>query len=218
MPFPVYFASNWKESVNDPRVLPAQYGFGFTRDGVLRLPERTVPNALRIVDDAILPERMPDAAAFARLASLCKNGCLLDFERRPTPVHAAILRALAPLLDGAPLFSAPERFLNVCPALVPLVTTPDRCANWKDFVSQAGKRHPNGWVLELIPRKDTVRLPFAAQSSGELRDAVCRYRQSGQMAEYFDTRQTVAQKLTLARAGGCRACIGLASELAALPP
>ena len=218
MPFPVYFASNWKESVNDPRVLPAQYGFGFMPDGALRLPERMIPGALRIVDDAVLPTRAPEQASLAQLASLCKSGCLLDFERKPTPVHAAILRALAALLDGAPLFSAPERFLEVCPALVPLVTTPDRCANWADFVSQAGKRHPNGWVLELIPRKDSVRLPFAAQSSGELRDAVCRYRQSGQTAEYFDTRQTVAQKLTLARASGCRACIGLASELLVLPP
>lgn len=218
MPFPVYFASNWKESVNDPRVLPAQYGFGFMQDGALRLPEQMIPGALRIVDDAVLPTRAPEQASLAQLASLCKSGCLLDFERKPTPVHAAILRALAALLDGAPLFSAPERFLVVCPELLPLVTTPDRCANWADFVSQASKRHPNGWALELIPRKDSVRLPFAAQSSGELRDAVCRYRQNGQTAEYFDTRQTVAQKLTLARASGCRACIGLATELLVLPP
>lgn len=218
MPFPVYFASNWKESVNDPRVLPAQYGFGFLQDGALRLPERMIPGALRIVDDAVLPTRAPEQASLAQLASLCKNGCLLDFERKPTPVHAAILRALAPLLEGAPLFSAPERFLEVCPDLLPLVTTPDRCANWTDFVTQAGKRHPNGWVLELIPRNDSVQLPFAAQSSGELRDAMCRYRQNGRTAEYYDTRQTVARKLSLARANGCRACVGLASELLVLPP
>ena len=218
MPFPVYFASNWKESVNDPRVLPAQYGFGFTQSGTLRLPERTVPNALRIIDDAILPARTPDSAAFAQLASLCKNGCLFDFERKPTPMHTAILRALAALLKEIPLFSAPERFMSVCPSLLPLVTTPPGCASWTDFVTQAGKRHPNGWALELIPRNDSVQLPFAAQSSGELRDAMCRYRQNGRTAEYYDTRQTVARKLSLARANGCRACVGLASELLVLPP
>lgn len=213
MSFRVYFASNWKDSVNDPRIFPAQFGFGFTESGAPRLPQAVLPDALRILDDAILPKNVPEEAAFAHLARLCETGCLLDFERAPSQAHAAIVRRLAARLRGVPLFAAPERFLSLCPSLLPLVTPPAQCSNWRNFAAETGKRYPKGWLLELIPCKYSVQMPFPAQSSGILQDALCHYRQSGRTIRYYDTPETLSQKLALVQKNGCRAAIGLLQEL-----
>lgn len=213
MSFPVYFALNWKESVNDPRIFPAQYGFGFTEGGVLRLPNKIIPDALRIIDDAVLPKDAPNTMTIGQLADLCEKGCLLDFERAPSRMHAAILLGLSQHCRGFPLFAAPERYLRLLPSLLPLVSPPTRCANWKEFVIQAEQRHPNGWMLELIPCKYSVQMPFSAQNSGELTDALCCYRQAGRTIRYFDTPKTLEKKLTAAMLHSCRAAIGIYQEL-----
>lgn len=213
MSFPVYFALNWKESVNDPKIFPAQYGFGFTQSGALRLPERVLPNALRIIDDAILPKSVPDAAAMKQLAGLCGKGCLFDFERTPTQMHAAILLSLSPMLKHIPLLAAPKGYLALEPSLLPLLSPPPRCSNWRSFVVQAGASFPRGWMLEIIPCSYEVEMPFPAQSSGVLADALCCYRQKGKTTFYYDTQKTLEKKLYLAGENGCRAAIGLYQEL-----
>ena len=212
MSFHVYFASNWKDSVNDPRIFPAQFGYGFTESGMPRFPEKAISDALRILDDAILPKRIPDTAAIARLAQQCGNGCFFDFERAPTQIHAAIIRKLSHELRGQLLFAA-ERFMPLSSSLLPLVTAPQRCTNWQRFAMQTGAHYPKGWVLELIPCNDSVQMPLGAQGSGKLRDALCCYQQRGKTIRYFDTWETLSQKMILARENGCRAAIGLLEEL-----
>lgn len=213
MSFPVYFALNWKESVNDPRIFPAQYGFGFTESGTLRLPQKVIPDALRIIDDAVLPKNVPDAAAIRQIAALCSHGCLLDFERAPTQMHAAILLGLSKYCKKLPLFAAPEQYLRLQPSMLPLITPPPRCTNWQQFVTQTGKRHPKGWMLELIPCKYSVEMPFSAQNRGELADALCCYCQTGRTIRYFDTPKTLEKKIILAMQHTCRAAIGIYQEL-----
>ena len=213
MPFRVYLGLNWKESVNDPRIFPAQYGFGFTDSGALRLPKKTLPDMLRIIDDAVLPKTVPDASTIEQLARLCSKGCLLDFERKPTQMHAAIILGLSQRLHGVPLFAAPARFLHLASSLLPLVTPPQQCTNWRDFVTQIGKRYPKGWMLELIPCKYTVHMPFSTQNSGELEDALCCFDQSDRMITYYDTKKTLEKKLILAQKNACRSAIGLYREL-----
>lgn len=213
MPFHVYFASNWKDSVNDQRIFPAQYGFGFTENGALRLPEKLLPDALRIIDDAILPRTVPDAAALSRLALQCSKGCFFDFERAPTQMHTAIIRGLSQKLSDTPLMVAAERFVPLCASLLPLVSPPPRCTNWRDFAAKNGARYPKGWVLELIPNAYSVQMPLSAQSSGRLEDALCCYRQTGKTIRYYDTYETLSQKLALAREHACCAAIGLLKDL-----
>lgn len=213
MSFRVYFASNWKDSVNDARIFPAQFGFGFSESGLPRLPQTVLPDALRILDDAILPKKAPDDAAIARLANLCQAGCLLDFERAPSQTHAAIVHRLSRELNGVTMFVSPERFLSLSSSLLPLVTPPPRCSNWKDFITEVGQRYPRGWVLELIPCRYSVQMPFPDQSSGLLQDALCRYRQSGRTIQYYDTPETLSQKLMLAQKNACLSAIGLLEEL-----
>ena len=213
MPFHVYFASNWKESVNDQRIFPAQYGFGFTESGAPRLPEKLLPDALRIIDDAILPKAVPDAAAFRQLAHQCSKGFFFDFERTPTQMHTAMLRGLSQELSDIPLLIAAERFAPLCTSVLPLVTPPPRCANWLSFAAQTGAHYPKGWVLELIPYAYSVQMPFAAQSSGRLQDALCCYRQTGKKIRYFDTYETLSQKLAIAQEHACCAAIGLLKDL-----
>ena len=212
MSFRVYFASNWKDSVNDPRIFPAQFGFGFTESGMPRLPDNVLPDALRILDDAMMPKQMPDTEAIGKLAHHCGNGCFFDFERVPTKMHTAIIHGLSQELRGLPLFAA-ERFMPMCTSLLPLVTPPQRCANWKRFAAQTGARYPKGWALELIPGRYSVQMPFFSNSSGKITDALCCYRQEGKTAQYFDTSETLLEKLALARENGCCAAIGLLEEL-----
>lgn len=213
MPFHVYFASNWKDFVNDQRIFPAQYGFGFTESGAPRLPEKVLPNALRIIDDAILPKTIPGTAAIKALAQQCSKGCLLDFERTPTQTHMAIIRSISMELSDVPFLVAAERFAPFCTSALPLVTPPPRCSNWRSFAAQNGARYPKGWVLELIPNAYSVQMPFSAQSGGMLQDALCRYQQNGKTIRYYDTYETLSQKLMLAQKHACRAAIGLLRDL-----
>lgn len=213
MSIPLYFAVNWKDSVNNSNIRFAQCGFGFRADGSLRLPESLLAGAPAVIDDAILPRDAPEAAVYARLASLCKSGCLLDFERPYCRLHQTLIAELSQRLVRQTLFAVPERYCRGLTRPLPLVTQPRRCPNWETFLRETQARHPQGWMLELIPVDYSVKLPVAAVQSGFLSDAVCCYRQEGKQAHYFDTQNTVAQKLTAARRYGCKAAIGLYQEL-----
>lgn len=215
MSIPLYLAYDWKESVNNWIPPAAQLGFGFFADGSPRLPEQTLPDALTVIDDAVLPEKVLPAA-LERLAAHCRNGCLLDFERKPNAAHRAILLGLAGLLADVPLFAVPERFSALYPRALPFVTQPRQCASWSDFARRTQRQYPNGWMLEIFPCSYTAKMPFAKTQSGFLESAVCCYRQSGASIRYYDTMQTLRNKLEIAERHGCRAAVGLYCELSPL--
>ncbi len=217
MSIPLYFAVNWKESVNNSQTRLAQSGFGLKKDGSARLPERWIPNALRMIDDAVLPESAVSAAAIERLASVCKNGCFFDFERPVCQTHLSLIIGLRSRLPPKKLFALPERFLSFAPDALPVVTCPKPCNSWKEFARQVQKRHRNGWMLEIVPWSYTVPTKHSfSEKSDVLTAAMCSYQRKNTVLRYYDTRKSIEEKLTLAEEYGCRAAIGIWSELIAL--
>lgn len=79
MSVPLYLAADCEEIVtiseNQPRALT---GCGVFTDGSARIPDLHV-EALRVMDDAVVPERLPDKAALDTLAESCAQGCFFDF-------------------------------------------------------------------------------------------------------------------------------------------
>lgn len=213
MSIPLYFALSWKDSAERGKTLWAQFGYGLTADGAVRQPERRMDGALAIVDDATLPKDPPDEWTLRCLRSLCQNGCFLDFEQTPQPIHTALLLDLARELPAQTLLAAPEHVCRGQRRILPVVTQPARCPSWEAFVMDAGQRHAGGWMLELVPCSYTVQLPFCANQTRLLPDALCFCSQSGTRAHYYDNQETVRRKLTLAEKYGCRAAIGLYDEL-----
>lgn len=215
MPIPLYFAIHEKDSVSKPKFHAAQCGFGFFADGTLRLPVSILPDALAVIDDSILPQKPPSEEAFRKLALCCQFGCLFDFEQTPTPMHTMLIQKLAQHSASQILFAAPEAFRH--PRLLPLISQPKEPCSWLDFLRKTQEKHPHGWMLEVIPHTHTATLPFAKNQSGYIADSVCLYRQNGRRVQYYESRQTVRKKLSLAEDYGCRAAIGLYRELMRLP-
>lgn len=215
MPIPLYFAVNWKESVNNSEIRLAQGGYGVWEDGSARLPEKQLPGALRIVDDALIPTGAVTEEALDSLA--CTDGCFLDFERPFCAVQLALTDGLRKRLGKSVLFALPERFAPYATNALPVVSCPKPCNSWREFCRQAHARHPRGWMLELTPWSETFGLADSGHvAHGELSSALCAYTRSKTALHYYDTRKTVAQKLAQAETFGCRAAIGILRELRAL--
>lgn len=209
MAIPLYFAANWKEFVSGTQKRWAQIGFGFIPNGTLRMPQQRIPEALCIIDDRDVPAAVPDEL-LQMLAAQCENGCFLDFERPPLPFHAALLAALGQV---RPLL-VPEQFLSYVPQGLAVVSCPWPCNCWERFCAESAKNHPNGWAMELIPWRYRIDDPFGcAEAARFIEGALCHCQSSSEGTLYYDDRQTLLQKLSMAERHGCCLAIGLAEEL-----
>ena len=140
MSVPLYLAADCEEIVtiseNQPRALT---GCGVFADGSARIPDLHV-EALRVIDDAVVPERLPDEAVLDTLAEGCAQGCFFDFLRKPTEFHRALLDGLKKRLpENAPFF-VPQRYLTLAPQAVCVLspTLPQNCWEALPF-----RRKPN---------------------------------------------------------------------------
>lgn len=213
MAIPLYFAANWKQFVYDPQKRPAQIGYGFRQDGTLRLPQRQIPDALCVIDDSILPSEPVAAEQLAMLADRCDHGCFLDFERPVHPFHIALIAALhgiAPLL-------VPMRWSVYAPEALAVLSCPMPCNSWQEFCRSASQRFPRGWALEVTPWQQRCDFPLGRTVSAcFVRSALCRCKGSAEGLVYYDTGETLTEKLAVAEQLGCRCAVGLYEELAAL--
>ena len=196
MSIPCYLALEWKDFVNNLSGLPAQLGFGFREDGSARVPDERIENALIIIDDSILPEKGPSEKALAELASLAKNGCMLDFERPVSPIGAAIIEGLQAKATRGQLFVVPEQYHALFPKATVCVTA-QLCNHWESLVRRAEKRYGNNWVLEEIPQ--LCVMPLTCETGhGVLPSAVLRYQAEHGVVRYYDTARTRVIKRQLA--------------------
>lgn len=205
MSIPMYFAGNWKDSVNRD-ILTAQMGYGFYPDGRVRLPKGAGQSALCVVDDAFLPTALP---ALDTLITAAEKGCCFDFERKPDELHRKLLRAMASGLHG--LILLPEPFqLSTATPLVRVQQIPN-C--WERLMEDCGRRYPAGWALELTPYQCTLANRATAEQEPQLIPAGCWCRVWRGQTEYYDTRESLSWRLERAEKHGCKAAIGLEQEL-----
>ncbi len=206
MQIPIYLAVRQEEIKNFPI---AQIGFGFYPNGNVRLPSRILPRAIAVIDDLHLPNFSQSAIEI--LKSKTPHGCIFDFERNPSKQHQQLIAAVPKII------AIPSNFYEFAPKALPIVSCPEPCNHWQSFLRSTQKRYPRGWMLEITPWKRKVSAT-APKSEGYLQNAVCRYKHENGELMYYDTKQTIAQKLTLAQSFGCRAAIGILQELRELMP
>lgn len=212
MPIPLYFAMNWKESVNSFPALQAQLGFGFGSDGSLLLPETQLEAAPIVLNDANEPAQHLRAETIQTLAAHARFGCICDFERPCTDAHFALLEALRSALPPDAIFVLPERYYAHFPHGRALVSPGQLVANWERFCRQTQERYPGGWLLDLEPCHLSFRTPVAQTRRGTLPTSLCAFLQDGTQIRYYDTEETLAQKLALAASCGCVAGLALYCE------
>ena len=210
MLIPLYFADIWKDFQKNTEFSPAQLGYGLQEDGSARI-SRAPLSVLCVIDDAV--NVMPQESALDELASFCKHGCVLDFERSCTRSHIALMQGLRKRVEG--FFAVPARFLCHCPSAIPVVSCPKPCNHWRSWVQTVQRHYPKGWMLELTPWKHISPCHMHA-SQGQLKGALCRYQCEGGITQYYDTKQTLREKMSLAEAHGCKAVIGLYQEWCSL--
>ncbi|MBE6984296.1 MAG: hypothetical protein E7434_01540 [Ruminococcaceae bacterium] len=201
MQIPIYLAVKNEEIVKHRT---AQLGFGFYPNGSVRLPAKILPNSIAVIDDLYLPNFTQSAVEM--LKSKLIRGCILDFERKITPQHQRLVKILPKII------ALPEAYHELAPKALPIVTCSEPCNSWLQFLSQTQKKFPNGWMLEIVPWKRKVS-GSAPKNEGFLKNAICRYKQQDGELMYFDTKQTIEQKLTLVQSYSCRAALGLLEEL-----
>lgn len=209
MSIPFYFAMEENEATPQAELNYAQLGFGFSENGMLRLPRQRILNAPAVINDRILPDKAPDANLLDELAEACGSGCFLDFERQISKVSAAIAVGLMQRLHGN--MTVPPAFHRICPdanVQIPSIL----CNNWESFIKTVQTQYGARWVLEIIPWKYIVITPWKEEKAGDLSAATCKYRVKSGSICYYDTKETIKAKLAIAEAYGCQAGITLLRE------
>ncbi len=205
-----YLADIWKDFRKNEEFSYAQLGYGLQEDGSARISHAPLPVPC-VIDDAVIV--MPQEASLDALAALCKNGCILDFERPCTRAHIALIHGLRKRVRG--FFAMPVRFLCHCPSAIPIVACVKPCNHWRSWVQNVQRHYPKGWLLELTPWRH-ISPCHMQESQGLLKGALCRYQCDGGITQYYDTKQTLREKISLAEAHGCKAVIGLYQEWCSL--
>ena len=212
MSIPLYFAICEQEYSAAERFPFAQCGFGFHEDGSPRLPERIVPNALCVIDDAVLPPvGLLTAQSVDALAACCSGGCVFDFEREEAAAHRFIVQLAASLPRSARIV-LPVRYRHLLPDATPIVSCPAPVNRWQAFLAQTQK-NTAAWMLELVPWAQTYRFCCALQADRLLPQAMAHCNVQGNEVRYRETAQTIQERVTQAEAYGCIGVIGLYSEL-----
>jgi len=206
---PFYFAMEENETEIVPGVRYAQLGFGFSEDDTLRFPEHRIPNAPAVINDRFLPATTLEPKVLDQLAEACQNGCILDFERPVNEVSAAIAVGLQKRLNQK--IVVPPMLRRICPDA--LVQIPGLlCNHWEKFMQRIQAQYRNRWVLEIIPWHYSLLTKITTSENGYLREACCSYHILNGKLRYYDTQESIDEKISIAEHNGCQAAITLLRE------
>jgi hypothetical protein len=192
-------------------------GFGFEANGGVRIPENAAlsDDIMAVIDDAAIPAQDVNSAEIEKLASFCSQaGCFLDFVKPVSAFHVAVILGIRRLLPQMPLW-IPARYHHFAPEALCVVTQVQPCNHWERFVQRMQKTYGK-WCLEVTPWNAAFFLPKVKNRAGYLQHSCCNYAHDGELCRYFDTSDTLKQKLALAEAHGCAGAIGLYRELTEL--
>lgn len=209
MSIDLYFIGNCKEIVTYPTVHSLSYGWGMDEKGAVRHLSANTEETPIVIDDSIVPPVKEEL--LAKLVCCCKHGCILDFERQYSPFHGALISSLRKA-KIAPIW-IPENYKKYCPEAIPLVFTELPHNSWKNYCISQHQQYRKGWALEYHP----VQLSKQSFSPIEkkrtvLRDALCITETKNGQVTYYDTIETILEKLRIAEQYGCKGMIGIADE------
>lgn len=207
MPISVYLVINGDETVNYPKNLLVQIGYGFKSDGSVRIPRQSIGVAA-LVDDMNLPNISSSAIEILKSKI---GSCIFDFERSEHPVHAKIIRGLS----DKRIIALPSRFYSYAPKALPIVNCQEPCNSWQQFASKMQQNFPHGWMLEITPWYHEKSGSVSA-AEGYLPNALCYFIRQNDKVIYYDTRETIREKLKLSQQYGCKAAIALYREMTQL--
>ena len=203
MSISVYLAVKGEEFVNYPQNLLVQIGFGFHADGTVRVPKR--PKGIALIDDIHLPN--VSISAIQILKSKFQT-CIFDFERTPDPIHKKLIQGMS----GKKIIALPARFHPLVSQVLPIVSCLEPCNSWAQFAEQNQKLYPRGWMLEITPWYHE-KIGTIQKDEGFLPNALCNFRKKKDKVIYFDTKETLTEKLKVAEKYGCKAAIALYCEV-----
>lgn len=216
MSIPLYFAADCEEIVTiSDEHLRALTGFGVFSDGSVRTPPVSLP-ALAVIDDAFLSRKLPDEQVLDTLAAACGLGCFFDFVRPIAGLHRALVYGLQERLSQAVPIFLPEAYHALAPSSVCVLSRAAPCNYWARYLAEKRTAYPAGWCLELIPWSRTFLRCGRAAEARQLPYACCEMEAYEGVLRYFDTPETLQQRLAIAEEHGCIAAIGLYRELKGL--
>ncbi len=209
MSIPLYLGVNCKESVTLPGAQAVSIGCGMTKNGELRRGKSFWSGTPLLIDDAVMA--LPTEKCWSEIRSLCAKGCILDFERSPGTFHSRFIQRLTEI-KIAPLW-LPEAYAAFAPKGIVLLSHSLPHNSWRQFCSGLNTRYPQRWALELQPVKCEKKLPQKQpQREFFLREAICQCKIRDDRILYYDTAQTLLQKLKIAESYGCQGGIALWTE------
>ena len=216
MSIPLYFAADCEEIVTiSDRHDCALTGYGVFPDGSVRTPPETVP-ALAVIDDAFLSKHTPDEAVLDTLAAACGQGCFFDFVRPMAALHRALVSGFQKRLPRTVPMFLPEAYHSLAPNSICVLSRAAPCNHWARYLAEKSAACPAGWCLELIPWSRTFPQRTKTTEARHLPYACCEMEAHGGELRYFDTPDTLRQRLAIAEKYGCCAAVGLYRELKAL--
>ncbi len=203
MSISVYLAIK-DEIVKYPKNLLAQIGFGFQPDGTVRIP-KLLRKSTVVIDDIHLPNISNSAIQILKSKF---ERCILDFERRESVIHKKLIQGM----QDKTIIALPERFHAYAPKALPIISCMEPCNSWQNFLNKNQKKYPNGWMLEITPwnhKKEGT----ANKNEGYLQNSLCYFQRDHDKVLYYDTKDTISEKITLAEQYGCKAAIALYQEV-----
>lgn len=204
---------SWEASETHNAAKKAQLGFGFHKDGTLSLPERLIQNAPIVINDAIVPNCLPEESTLDHLAALCCHGCFFDFERPASKWSTYLIKSLKMKCNPNVLFAVPQSYAEASQSAVKIVLLNRPINNWTRFCKHQHEAY-GCWAWEIIPCKKTVPISFNQKLSNEkIKNTNYRCCKTQNSIVFYDTMETIKSKLEIAAYYGCIAGIGLYSEL-----
>lgn len=210
MSIDLYLIGNCKEIMTFPQAKAISYGWGMDHRGNLRKPDIWNAEAPIVIDDSITGS--VSVRFLSELLPYCKQGCILDLERKPSRFHNSLLFAMEQN-HISPLW-VPVAYCRNTTQAYKMVVSDLPHNSWRQFCTSQLKKGDEKWVLEYHPLQITKKLTYAKKSDRSffLEEAVCMIKNEDRQVLYYDTADTVKEKLRIAEQCGCCGVIGIAEE------
>lgn len=210
MSIDLYFIGKCKDFVSTFNAKEVSYGWGINSRGDLRRPEQWIRNVPIVIDDSIV-SRMTESFMQA-LLPYCEQGCILDFEKKPSQFHLTILNFFD-RKKVSPLW-IPANYFKYAPNAIAIAISDLPHNSWRSFCAAQYNLYADRWILEYHPlnKRHESATNNITQKPLYLENAICMAHGNENYLHYYDTIYTIATKIKIAKEYGCQGVLAIASE------